>query len=234
MRIREIVVAAGCLTIATCLLAPREAAAQTTFPSDPRRDETWGTVSDVSLVLGTSVVFLMPRVYYSDPEATVGWKGRWHYSVLAPAMTLTALTLLVDLPIKGAIESPRPGCSVDQTNTALPGSNCESFGGPSTHAFASWSATGAGTGIFLVDTFRHSGGRFNAGGFIGNVAFPLTASVITSIARGVAPGDAQAYENGGQIAIGGVTGFLSGLAFGAAYAWLQRPNCGYGNALVCW
>ncbi|WP_437274704.1 hypothetical protein WME90_25985 [Sorangium sp. So ce375] len=230
MRIREKVVAAGCLAVSAYLLAPGEAAAQTTV----RRDENWATVSDVSLVLGTSVVFLMPRVYYSDPESTVGWKGRWHFSVLAPAMTMTALTLLVDLPIKGALESPRPGCSLDETNTALAGSNCESFGGPSTHAFASWGATGAGTGIFLVDTFRYSSGRFNAGGFIGNVAFPLTASVVTSIARGVAPGDAEAHENAGQIAIGGVTGFLSGLAIGTAYAMFQRPNCGYGNALFCW
>ncbi|KYG07445.1 hypothetical protein BE21_02355 [Sorangium cellulosum] len=188
----------------------------------------------MSLVLGTSVVFLMPRVYYSDPEATVGWKGRWHFSVLAPAMTLTALTLLVDLPIKDAIESTRPGCEVDETTAAVSGSGCESFGGPSTHAFASWGATGAGTGIFLVDTFRYSSGRFNAGGFIGNVAFPLTASVVTSIARGVAPGTKEAHENAGQIAIGGVTGFLSGLAVGTAYAMFQRPNCGYGNALFCW
>ncbi|AUX44721.1 hypothetical protein SOCE26_061880 [Sorangium cellulosum] len=230
MRIREKVVAAGCLAVAACLLAPREAAAQTTV----ERDENWATVSDVSLVLGTSVVFLMPRVYYSDPEATVGWKGRWHFSVLAPAMTMTALTLLVDLPIKGAIESTRPGCSVDETKAAVLGSGCESFGGPSTHAFASWGATGAGTGIFLVDTFRYSSGRFNAGGFIGNVAFPLTASVVTSIARGVAPSGKKEHETAGQIAIGGATGFLSGLAIGTAYAFLQRPNCGYGNALFCW
>jgi hypothetical protein len=234
MRIREKIVAAGCLTIAACLLAPREAAAQATFPSDPKRDKNWGTVSDVSLVLGTSVVFLMPRVYYSDPESTVGWKGRWHVSMFAPAMTMTALTLLVDIPIKDAAESTRPGCRLEQTKTALPGSNCESFGGPSTHAFASWGATGAGTGIFLVDTFRYSSGRFNAGGFVGNVAIPLTASIFTSIGRGVAPGNAEAYEEFGQIALGGVTGFVSGLAIGVVYASLQRPNCGYGNALFCW
>ncbi|WP_437292880.1 hypothetical protein [Sorangium sp. So ce426] len=230
MRIREKVVAAGCLAVAACLLAPREAAAQTTV----QRDKNWATVSDVSLVLGSSVVFLMPRVYYSDPEATVGWKGRWHFSVMAPAMTMTALTLLVDLPIKNALESTRPGCSIDETKAAVSDSGCESFGGPSTHAFASWGATGAGTGIFVVDTFRYSSGRFNAGAFIGNVAIPLTASVVTTIARGVAPGDTRPHENAGQIAIGGVTGFLSGLAVGTAYAMLQRPNCGYGNALFCW
>lgn len=230
MRIREKVVAAGCLAVAACLLAPGEAAAQTNV----ERDKNWATVSDVSLVLGSSVVFLMPRVYYSDPESTVGWKGRWHFSVLAPAMTMTALTLLVDLPIKDAVESTRPGCGVEATKTALADSGCESFGGPSTHAFASWGATGAGTGIFLVDTFRYSSGRFNAGGFIGNVAFPLTASVVTTIARGVAPDGTRPHENAGQIAIGGVSGFLSGLAIGTAYAMFQRPNCGYGNALFCW
>ncbi|WP_437963963.1 hypothetical protein WMF04_30070 [Sorangium sp. So ce260] len=230
MRIREKVVAAGCLAVAACLLAPGEAAAQTRV----ERDKGWATVSDVSLVLGSSVVFLMPRVYYSDPESTVGWKGRWHFSVLAPAMTMTALTLLVDLPIKDAIESTRPGCGVEETKTALADSGCESFGGPSTHAFASWGATGAGTGIFVVDTFRYSSGRFNAGGFIGNVAFPLTASVVTTIARSVATEGTRPHENAGQIAIGGVTGFLSGLAVGTAYAMFQRPNCGYGNALFCW
>ncbi|WP_437595807.1 hypothetical protein [Sorangium sp. So ce590] len=230
MRIREKVVAAGCLAVAACVLAPGEAAAQTRV----ERDKGWATVSDVGLVLGSSVVFLMPRVYYSDPESTVGWKGRWHFSVLAPAMTMTALTLLVDLPIKDAIESTRPGCGIEATKTALADSGCESFGGPSTHAFASWGATGAGTGIFVVDTFRYSSGRFNAGGFIGHVAVPLTASVVTTIARGVATDGTRPHENAGQIAIGGVTGFLSGLAVGTAYAMFQPPNCGYGNALFCW
>ena len=55
-----------------------------------------------------------------------------------------------------------------------------------------------------------------------------------SIARGVAPDGTRPHEHAGQIAIGGVSGFLSGLAVGTAYAMLQRPNCGYGNALFCW
>ena len=29
----------------------------------------------------------MPRVFYADPEVTVGWKARWHVSVLAPIVT---------------------------------------------------------------------------------------------------------------------------------------------------
>ncbi|MCC6558959.1 MAG: hypothetical protein IT372_39025 [Polyangiaceae bacterium] len=234
MRIREKVVAAASLTVAAWILAPGEAAAQTVFPPGPARDPNWGTVSDVSLLLGTSAVFLMPRVYYSDPEATVGWKARWHVSMLAPAMTMTALTVLVEVPIKDGIESPRPGCTVDQTNADVTSSNCETFGSPSTHAFASWGATGAGLGIFLVDTFRYSDGRFNIGGFIGNVAFPLTASIFTTVGRVVEPGDYVAYESGGQFVAGAIPGFFIGMGIGAAYAALQRPTCGYGNAIICW
>lgn len=232
MRTSEKLVAASSLTVAACLLlAPGEAAAQdTTVP----RDENWGTVSDVGLVLGASAVFLMPRVYYSDPEATIGWKGRWHVSMLAPAMTMVAATVLMEVPIKNAAESPRPGCSVDQTIASVSNSGCETFGGPSTHMFASWGATGTGTGIFLVDTFRYSSGKFSIPGFIGNVAFPLTASIFTTIGRAVEPGDSQAYENAGQIVAGAVPGFFLGLGIGAAYAALQRPTCGYGNAIICW
>lgn len=232
MRTSEKVVAASCLTVAACLLlAPREAAAQ--VPS-VQRDSTWGTVSDVSLVIGTASVFLMPRVYYSDPEATIGWKGRWHVSMLAPALTMAMTTVLVEVPIKDAAEGPRPGCTVDQTIASVSGSGCETFGGPSTHMYASWGATGTGLGIFLVDTFRYSSGRFNVGGFIGNVGVPLTASVFTTIGRAVAPEGTQAYEDAGQIFAGALPGFFIGLGVGAAYAALQRPNCGYGNAIFCW
>lgn len=236
MRITKTVVAAGlslCAGVATVLVAPGEAAAQV-IPPTAERDENWGVVSDVTMTLGASTVFLMPRVYYSSPAATVGWKARWHFSALAPAMSLTALTLLVDGPIKSAIESPRPGCTVDETIVAFPDSNCESFGGPSTHAFASWGATGAGLGIFLVDTIKYSDGRFHGGSFVGNVAVPLTASVVTSIARGVEPGSTQGYESGGQIVAGAVPGFLTGVALGVAYSLFQPPNCGYGNAIFCW
>src|SRR5690606_21437809 len=105
-------------------------------------------------------------------------------------------------PIKGAIESTRPGCTLDETNVAFPDSNCESFGGPSTHAFASSSTFGAGLSIWLFDTFKYSDSEFHAGSFIGNVAVPLTAAILTSVARGVAPGDSEAFEDGGQIGAG--------------------------------
>jgi hypothetical protein len=239
MRIRETIVAAGFLSITAAIAAPREAAAQTVLPIAPR-STTWNTVSNVTMVLGAGIVTLMPRVYYNDPEATVGWKGRWHVSVLAPALSMTALTLLVDGPIRSAIGSPRPGCTFDQTTPpggGLPGSGCESFGMPSTQSFASWGATGAGTAIFLVDTLRYSNGKFHPGGFVGNVGVPLILSVLTSVGRSISaspspPG--QAYEAPLQIVAGSLSGFVTGALLGLGYSFFQRPNCGYGNNLVCW
>lgn len=229
MRIRETIVLGGLLSITAAMLAPREAAAQTVGPS---RDKNWNIVSNVTMVVGAATVTLMPRIYYNDPEATVGWKGRWHVSVLAPAMTMTALTLMVDLPIRNAIKSPRPGCTIDQT--LFPKTSCETFGGPSTQAYASWGATGAGTGIFLVDTLKYSASRFSVPSFLLNVIFPLGLSVLTSVGRAVQPGDFVAYEGPGQVVAGSLTGFASGLIVGGAYALLQRPACPYGNSIICW
>jgi hypothetical protein len=230
MGIKSTVAALLCSGTLVTVLCPREAAAQ--VRASVTHDDTWETVSHITLGVGTLTPFLMPRIYYSDPESTVGWKGRWHVSVLAPAMTLTALTVLVEVPIKDALESTRPGCSFDETAISFGG--CETFGGPSTHAFASWSATGAGTGIFLVDTLKWSDGRFHAGGFIGNVMIPLTASVFTSVARGVSTSGNESLESGGQIVAGALPGFFSGLVIGAGYALLQRPSCGYGDSIICW
>lgn len=247
MRIWETLV--GCAVLSATLFTSQEAAAQSQVPPIVERDtQGWGLVSDISLVLGVSAVTLMPRVYYSDPSATVGWKGRWHISMLAPAMTLTAVTILTEIPIKQSLESPRPGCSVEDTIVRAPGSNCETFGGPSAHAFASWAATGAGTGIFLADTLKYSGGRFSVPGFIGNVAFPLVASIFTTIGRGIDLDEAdvrdlngnrisvdpQPFESTEQIVAGALPGFFTGLTIGFAYAMLQRPSCGYGNAIICW
>ncbi len=243
MRIRETIVAAGFLSITTALLAPREAAAQTvTVTPIATRSGTWNTVSNVTMVLGASIVTLMPRVYYNDPEATVGWKGRWHISMLAPAMSMVGLTLLVDGPIKGAIGAARPGCTFDQSTPpggGQAGSGCESYGMPSTQSFASWGATGAGTAIFLVDTFKYSNAKFHAGSFIGNVGVPLVLSVLTSVGRSIAPGSAagpnpSAYETPLQIVAGSLSSFVTGALLGLGYSFLQRPNCGYGNNLVCW
>src|ERR1700761_247908 len=133
MRIRETIVAAGFSIFSTALLAPGEASAQTVKPIAPR-DATWSTLSDVTMVLNAGVVTLMPRVYYNDPEATVGWKARWHFSVLAPTLAMTGLTLLVDGPIRNAIKKPRPGCTIDNTTPDYPGSGCNTFGMMSTQS----------------------------------------------------------------------------------------------------
>lgn len=234
MRTRKKIVTAGLLCAATAaLLAPREAAAQAIPPAAPR-DENWEAVSQIAMITGAATVTLMPRVYYNDPEATVGWKGRWHVSQLAPALFLTTTTLMVDIPIKDAIESTRPGCTLDETLVAFPDSNCESFGGPSTHAFASSATFGAGLVIWLLDTFKYSDSEFHAGSFIGNVAVPLTAAVLTSVARGVAPGDSESFEDGGQIGVGILVGLPIGALTGLVYGMMQEPNCGYGDNIVCW
>jgi hypothetical protein len=230
MRISETIVAAGLLSTTTALLAPREALAD---PS-PQRDANWGVLSNVTMLLGAATVTLMPRVYYSDPEATVGWKGRFHISVLAPAMTMTAFTWLLDTQVREAIQSPRPGCEHDPPQVFPLSASCASFGGPSTQAYASWGATGAGTGIFLVDTLKYSKGRLNVPSLLLDVILPLSLSVVTSMGRVVGPGNAEAYEDPGQVAAGALTGFASGLVLGGAYALLQRPACPYGNSIYCW
>lgn len=219
---------AGALALS---LVPQDANAQ--IAPIVERDPNWDTVSQVSMLTGVASVALMPRVYYSSPDATVGWKARWHVSSLASTMTMVGLTLLVDGPIRGAIQQPKVGCTVDQTLIFAEDSGCESFGMPSTHAFASWGATGVGSGIFLVDTFEHSDGRFSVPSFIGNVGLPLTASIMTSVSRS-ADGRGRGPESTEQVVAGAIPGFAVGLLVGVGYAFLQEPDCGYGGALFCW
>lgn len=234
MRSKTSILTVGVLAgLLATLAPPREASAQV-IPPNAERDENWGAVSTVSMLIGVGTVTLMPRVYYNDPEATVGWKARWHVSQLAPALTLTAATLLVDGPLKDSFDKPRPGCTVEETEVGFAGSNCESYGMPSAHNFAAWSAAGAGTGIWLMDTFIHSDGEFHAGSFIGNVAVPITAGIFTSVGRSVEPGTSEAYVDGGQMAAGLISGVVTGFLTGIAYSLLQEPNCGYGNYVICW
>lgn len=245
MRIWPTIVA--CSIVASAFLAPSKAAAQAPVAPIVYRDLNWEAVSHVFLGVGAASVFLTPRVYYNDPQATVGWKGRWHWSIFAPAMTLAAFTALSETVIKPSIESVRPGCTIEQTIVAFPDSNCETFGGPSTHALASWGATGMGTGIFLVDTIKHSKGRFSAPAFIGQVAVPLISSIFVSVGRAidtdnfnanvgvtVTENPSQPFEDAGQVAAGALTGFGSGLLLGFTYAMMQKPSCPYGDALFCW
>lgn len=203
----------------------REASAQTTPP--PERSSGWGAVSNVSLVLGATSQLVMPRVYYAENETTVGWKARWHVSVLASVMTITAASLTSEYVMKPKIEGFRPGC--DATNQGGPG--CTTYGAPSTHAFTSFSALGHGTGVFLVDTLKWNNGRFNGGAFTGEVVFPFVAAGFTAIGR--VAGEPN-HESRGQVLAGAGMGIGVGLISGLVYSLMQRPECGYGSGMVCW
>lgn len=191
----------------------------------PSRDDNWAKVSTVSLLVGAGTELLMPRVFYSDPEATVGWKTRWHVSVLAPALALTSLAVLNEYAMKDSFEGYRPGCSEELQG----GPGCNTYGMMSTHSFGGFAALGQGSAVFLFDTLKWSSGRFNAGSLVGHVAIPLVSAVVTAVAR-----DAGNWENGTQIVAGGGAGLVSGFATGAVYALMQRPECGYSGSLVCW
>jgi hypothetical protein len=218
IRFRSILAFAGALVLST---VTRGAHAQ----QGPARNHDWQTVTTITMLGAAGTQLFMPRIFYSDPEVTVGWKARWHVSVLAPVMTLTGLTLLNEYALKDSFKGFRPGC--DETNRGVPG--CGSYGLLSSHTFAAFAALGHGTAVFLVDTTKWSGGRFNAGAFVGNVALPLVLSTFTAVGR-----DAGNYERSGQVIWGGVGGLVSGFATGAVYALMQRPECGYTGSLICW
>ncbi len=232
MRMKSRLVVAGVLA-GTLTMGLSEGDAYAQIRPFAERDSNWDAVSNIAMMIGVSSVALMPRVYYSSPDATVGWKGRWHVSALAPIMTMTGLTLFMNGPVRNAIQSPKDGCTLDQTTPSLKDTGCESFGGPSTHAFASWGATGAGLGIFLVDTLKYSDGRFNVPSFLGNVAIPFTSSILTSVARS-ADGSGVGPEGTGQVIAGTLPGLGAGLILGLGYSLLQEPDCGYGGYLFCW
>lgn len=189
------------------------------------RDRGWGDVSNVTAFAAGVGTLLMPRVYYSSPEATVGWKARWHVSVLAPVMTQATLALTNELVLKDAFADPRPGCA-----TTAPGqANCETFGLLSTQSQAASGAFGQGAVVFLVDTLKHSRGRFHFGSFAGNVLFPLTMTGVSTGGRlaGNYESPAQVF---GSLGVGVVSGAVMGLIYGA----LQEPECGYSGHLICW
>jgi hypothetical protein len=189
------------------------------------RSEGWKTATNVLTLSSLGVQLLMPRVFYSDPEVTVGWKARWHASVLAPSMTLIAMGLANEQFLKDAFEGYRPGC--DETN--LDFGECASYGMLSTHSFLAGSALGQGLGIFLVDTIKWSGGRLNGGSLAMNVGVPAALGVITIIGR-----SAGNWETGGQAWGSAGIGLAIGLGMGALYGAAQRPECGYGGDLICW
>lgn len=213
------------ILLSASMLVASSAHAQAVSPT-PDRDKTWAAVTGLTMVAGAGTQLLMPRVFYSDPEVTVGWKGRWHVSVLAPVMTLTVLTALNEFALKDAFAGNRPGC--DDTNRGIV-SHCDSYGMMSTHTFAAASALGHGTGVFVFDTLKWSGGRVNGYALTGNVIAPFVFGVLTGIGRGLGN-----WENAGQIVLGGVTGLGIGFLSGMTYALMQRPECGYTGSLICW
>lgn len=222
-RLRALV--AGAVLAAALCATPRDASAQSLPPPD--RSAGWDTVSTVAMVVGMSSQVLMPRLYWSDTEVTIGYKARWHASVLAPTMFLVTTALFNELVVKPEITSFRPGCG--QTNIGVPG--CTSFGMPSTHTFVAFSALGNGAGIFLVDSLKWSEGRFNGLAIAGDVALPLVAAGLTYAGR-VAGTPSQ--EHGDQALVGAAFGLGFGLLAGGAYALLQRPECPYGSGVICW
>jgi hypothetical protein len=219
---------ASCFLLAPTLLVlsvSSPARAQAAPSAVPNRDQGWGVASSVTMGAAGAIELLMPRIFYADPEVTVGWKARWHVSQLAPVMTLTVLTLANEYLVKGVLKDPRPGC--DASNT--PGTNCNTYGSPSTHAFGSFAALGQGSAVWLFDMTKWSDGRFNAASFVGNVAVPLVLAGVTDAGRA-----AGNWETGGQIAIGSVAGVALGFLSGMAYSLMARPECGYTGNMICW
>jgi hypothetical protein len=206
---------AGLLT----LMATQSALAQ----EGPERDEDWATVTTVTAVSAAGIQLLMPRIFYSDPEVTVGWKARWHVSVLAPVMTQFGLTMLNEYGLKESFEGPRPGCE----GIGEPG--CATYGMMSTHSYAAGAALGHGVGVFLFDTLTWSGGRFHGGAFAANVGAPLVLGAVTMVGRG-----AGNWETTEQILAGGGAGLALGFLTGMTYSLMQRPACGYSGAMICW
>jgi hypothetical protein len=218
MCVRRTLIGLGAFTLASAM-SPAAFAQEA-----PERDKNWGTVTDVTVVTASAAGVLMPRIFYSDPEVTVGWKARWHVSAVAPVMAQVGLALLNEYKLKDAFKDPRPDCPDE-----LGGPGCTSYGMLSTHAFAGFSALGQGAAVFLFDTTKYSGGRFNGGAFAGHVGLPLVLGAITAIGR-----SAGNYETGSQVFAGGAAGLGIGFLTGMTYALMQRPSCGYSGALICW
>src|SRR6266436_3199094 len=85
--------------------APQAAALQV-----PDRSDGWNTATNILAASSLAVELVLPRVFFSDPDVTSGWKGRWHVSALAPVMTLAALGLFNEQVLKDAFTGSRPGC----------------------------------------------------------------------------------------------------------------------------
>jgi len=217
---------AACAAALTLLAAPAAQAQEGPVPA-PARSKGWKDATNILTLSSLGVQLLMPRVFYSDPEVTVGWKVRWHASVLAPSMTLIATGLVNEQFLKDSFEGYRPGCN--EKNQGYIGFGCDTYGMLSTHSYLAGSALGQGLGIFLVDTIKWSGGRLNGGSLAMNVGVPAVLGVITTVGR-----SAGKWETAGQSWSSAGIGLAIGLGLGALYGAAQRPECGYGGDLICW
>lgn len=222
-RLRLVVVA---LLVLGCTSAfPRAARAQALPP--PARSDAWQTVSTVSMVVGMTSQLLMPRIYYSDTEVTLGWKARWHASVMASTLFLVTMGFVSEYVVKPEITSYRPGCG--PSNAGIPG--CTTYGMPSSHNFVAFSALGHGTSVLLVDSLKWSEGRVNVAAVAGDVVLPLVAAGLTYAGR--VSGD-PSQEHGDQALVGAALGLGFGLIAGGVYSYFQRPECPYGSGVICW
>jgi hypothetical protein len=200
------------------------------MPAPIVRSQGWKDATNILTLSSIGVQLLMPRVFYSDPEVTVGWKARWHASVLAPSMTLVATGLINEQFLKDTFKGYRPGCNEMNAGYNRDGVNCkDAYGMLSTHSYLAGSALGQGLGVFLVDTVKWSNGRINGGSLAMNVGVPAALGVITTIGR-----SAGNWETGGQAWGSAAIGLAIGMGLGALYATAQRPECGYGGDLICW
>lgn len=224
IKVLGLTLAASAMLLAT----PRAAHAQDAEAPlpDRHRSEGWKDATNILTLSSLGVQLLMPRVFYSDPEVTVGWKARWHASVLAPSMTLIATGLVNEQFLKDKFKGHRPGCD-DMSHGMV--AECNDYGMLSTHSYLVGSALGQGLGVFLVDTIKWSGGRLNGGSLAMNVGVPAVLGVITTVGR-----TAGNWETGGQAWGSAGIGLAIGLGMGALYGAAQRPECGYGGDLICW
>jgi hypothetical protein len=202
------------------------ASAQVATNSDAQRSVPWQTVTSITAVSAMATQVFMPRVFYADPETTVGWKARFHVSVLAPTLTLTSLTLLNEYALKGEFGGKRPGCG---DSAATPCTDSDPYGTLSSHSFAAFSALGHGTAVFLVDTIKWSDGKLNAGSLMGDVVVPVILAVVTAVGR-----SAGNWEPTGSVVLSSGVGLAFGALTGMTYALLARPECGYTGDLICW
>jgi hypothetical protein len=226
LRLRRAQLALIVLVVALVALGGEgEARAQSLPP--PQRDAGWEAVSTIGMVVGMTTQVLMPRIYLSDSEVTVGWKARFHGSVLAPTMSLIGLALLNEYAVRPQVGSYRPGCG--PSNVGVPG--CTTFGMPSTHAFVAFSALGHGTAVFLVDSWKWSDSHYHPGAIAGDVGVPLVAAALTFAGR-VAGTPSQEHLD--QVAVGAAFGLGFGLIAGGLYSYFQRAECGYGAGVICW